>query len=58
MRETPLRGRSPGEVLRDEGRRLLAALPAGARRVALAVAGAVLELEAFAAVCSVDRARR
>lgn len=39
VRETPLRGRSPAEVLRDEGRRLLAALPTGAVRVALAVDG-------------------
>ena len=39
VREVSLRGRAAGEVLRDEGRRLLAGLPAGGVVVALDAAG-------------------
>lgn len=48
VRETPLRGRSAGEVVRDEGRRLVEALPADGVRVALAVDGREYGSEAFA----------
>jgi 23S rRNA (pseudouridine1915-N3)-methyltransferase len=48
VRETPLRGRSPGEVLRDEGRRLVAGLPKGGTTVVLEVGGRRLDSEAFA----------
>ncbi len=44
-----LRGRSEAEVLRDEGRRLLAAWPQAPVVSALAVDGAALDTEAFAA---------
>jgi 23S rRNA (pseudouridine1915-N3)-methyltransferase len=47
VRETSLRGRSPDEVLRDEGRRLVAALPEAGTRVALAIDGRERESEAF-----------
>lgn len=50
VRETALRGRSPGEVLRDEGRRLVAALPKGGTTVVLDVGGRRPDSEAFA-VC-------
>ena len=49
VKEVPLRGRSEAEVLRDEGRRLLAAWPQAPVVSALAVDGAVLDTEAFAA---------
>jgi 23S rRNA (pseudouridine1915-N3)-methyltransferase len=49
VREVPLQGRAAAEVVRDEGRRLLAALPAGATVVALDVAGRAYDTEAFAA---------
>ena len=39
VKEVPLRGRSPVEVLRDEGRRLLAAWPPTPVVVALAIDG-------------------
>jgi 23S rRNA (pseudouridine1915-N3)-methyltransferase len=49
VKEVALRGRSEGEVLRDEGNRLLAAWPQAPVVSALAVDGAVLDTEAFAA---------
>jgi 23S rRNA (pseudouridine1915-N3)-methyltransferase len=49
VKEVALRGRSETEVLRDEGRRLLAAWPQAPVVSALAVDGAVLDTEAFAA---------
>lgn len=49
IKEVPLRGRSEAEVLRDEGRRLLAAWPQAPVVSALAVDGVVLETKAFAA---------
>jgi 23S rRNA (pseudouridine1915-N3)-methyltransferase len=49
VKETPLRGRSEAEVLRDEGRRLIAAWPQAPAVTALAVDGLVLDTEAFAA---------
>ena len=49
VRETPLRGRSAAEVLREEGRRLLAAWPQAPAVAALAVEGRALDTEAFAA---------
>jgi len=49
VREVPLQGRAAAEVVRDEGRRLLAALPAGGTVVALDVAGIAYDTEAFAA---------
>jgi 23S rRNA (pseudouridine1915-N3)-methyltransferase len=49
VKETPLRGRSEAEVLRDEGRRLLAAWPQAPVVVALAVEGRALGTQAFAA---------
>jgi 23S rRNA (pseudouridine1915-N3)-methyltransferase len=48
VREVPLQGRSPAEVVRDEGRRLLAALPAAGVVVALDVAGTPCDTAAFA----------
>ncbi len=49
VKEVPLRGRSEGEVLREEGRRLLAAWPQAPAVTALAVAGRTLDTRAFAA---------
>lgn len=49
VKEVPLRGRSEAEVLRDEGRRLLAAWPQAPVVSALAVDGEVLDTAAFAA---------
>jgi len=49
VKEVPLRRRSEAEVLRDEGKRLLAAWPQAPVVSALAVEGAVLDTEAFAA---------
>ena len=49
VKEVPLRGRSEAEVLRDEGRRLLAAWPQAPTVAALAVDGAAVRTEAFAA---------
>ena len=49
VREVPLQGRSAGEVVRDEGRRLLSALPSGVTVVALDAAGVAYDSEAFAA---------
>jgi len=49
VREVALKGRAPAEVLREEGRRLLAAWPQPARTVALTVDGAVYDSPAFAA---------
>lgn len=48
VRAVPLRGRSEAEVLRAEGRRLLALLPASGRRVALDGAGRTLDSPGFA----------
>lgn len=48
IREVPLRGRSEGEVLRDEGRRLLAAWPQAPEVAALVVDGAPADSEGFA----------
>ena len=49
VKETPLRGRSEAEVLREEGRRLLAAWPQAPLVAALAVEGRALDTEGFAA---------
>jgi 23S rRNA (pseudouridine1915-N3)-methyltransferase len=49
VKEVPLRGRSAGEVLRDEGRRLLVAWPQVPVVAALAVEGRALDTMAFAA---------
>jgi 23S rRNA (pseudouridine1915-N3)-methyltransferase len=49
VKEVPLRGREPSEVLRDEGRRLLAAWPRTPVVAALAVEGRSVATEAFAA---------
>jgi len=49
VKETPLRGRSEAEVLREEGRRLLAAWPQAPQVAALAVEGRAPGTEAFAA---------
>jgi 23S rRNA (pseudouridine1915-N3)-methyltransferase len=49
VKEVPLRGRSEAEVLREEGRRLLAAWPQAPVVFALAVDGEVLGTEEFAA---------
>jgi 23S rRNA (pseudouridine1915-N3)-methyltransferase len=49
VKEVALRGRSEAEVLREEGRRLLAAWPQAPVVSALAVDGAALDTEAFAA---------
>jgi 23S rRNA (pseudouridine1915-N3)-methyltransferase len=49
VKEVPLRGRSPAEVLRDEGRRLVAAWPPAPVVIALAIDGRAQTTEAFAA---------
>jgi 23S rRNA (pseudouridine1915-N3)-methyltransferase len=49
VKEVALRGRSEPEVLREEGKRLLAAWPQAPVVSALAVEGEVLGTEAFAA---------
>ena len=49
VREVPLKGRSEGEVLREEGRRLLAAWPQTPVVAALAVEGRPMKTEVFAA---------
>ena len=49
IKETPLRGRSAAEVLREEGKRLLAAWPQAPVVAALAVEGCALGTEAFVA---------
>jgi 23S rRNA (pseudouridine1915-N3)-methyltransferase len=49
VKEVPLRGRDSSEVLRDEGRRLLAAWPKAPVVAALAVDGSAPDTEAFAA---------
>jgi 23S rRNA (pseudouridine1915-N3)-methyltransferase len=48
VRETPLRGRSADEVLRDEARRLMGALPGEGTTVALVVDGPAHDSESFA----------
>jgi 23S rRNA (pseudouridine1915-N3)-methyltransferase len=48
VKAVPLRGRSEAEVLREEGRRLLAALVSPARAVGLDVAGRPFDSLAFA----------
>lgn len=48
VKEVPLRGRSEGEVLREEGRRLLAAWPQAPVVSALAVDGRSVDTHAFA----------
>jgi 23S rRNA (pseudouridine1915-N3)-methyltransferase len=48
VKEVPLRGRSEGEVLREEGRRLLAAWPQAPVVAALAVDGRALDSDGFA----------
>jgi 23S rRNA (pseudouridine1915-N3)-methyltransferase len=48
VKEVPLRGRSEAEVLREEGRRLLAAWPQAPVVAALAVDGRALDTEEFA----------
>ena len=49
VKEVPLRGRSDAEMLRDEGRRLLAAWPQAPIVVALAIDGRTLATAEFAA---------
>ena len=49
VKEVPLRGRGETEVLRDEGKRLLATWPQAPVVAALAVEGARLTTEEFAA---------
>ncbi len=49
VREVALKGRAPAEVLREEGRRLLAAWPSSATTVALTVDGAAYDSRGFAA---------
>jgi len=49
VKEVAQRGRSEAEVLREEGRRLLAAWPQAPLVVALAVDGRALDTQAFAA---------
>jgi 23S rRNA (pseudouridine1915-N3)-methyltransferase len=49
VRETALQGRSESEVLRDEGRRLVAALPERGTKVVLDVVGRAYDTPAFAA---------
>lgn len=49
VKEVPLRGREPSEVLRDEGRRLLAAWPRTPVVAALAIEGRTVATEPFAA---------
>jgi 23S rRNA (pseudouridine1915-N3)-methyltransferase len=48
VKEVPLRGRSESEVLREEGRRLLAAWPQAPVVAALAVEGRTLDTHGFA----------
>ena len=48
VKEVPLRGRSEGEVLREEGRRLLAAWPQAPVVAALAVEGRSRDTHGFA----------
>ena len=49
VREVPLRGRAAAEVLRDEGRRLAAHLPASGVVIALDAGGQAYDSEGFAA---------
>jgi len=49
VKEVALRGRSEAEVLREEGKRLLAAWPQAPAVSALVVEGAALDTEAFVA---------
>ncbi|MBN2205456.1 MAG: 23S rRNA (pseudouridine(1915)-N(3))-methyltransferase RlmH [Thermoleophilia bacterium] len=49
VREVALKGRAPAEVLREEGRRLLAAWPSSGTVVALTVDGAAHDSPGFAA---------
>lgn len=49
VKGVPLRGRGEGEVLRDEGRKLLAALPTPGRTIALDTAGRAFDSLGFAA---------
>lgn len=49
VKEVSLRGRSEGEVLREEGRRLTAAWPQAPVVAALVIGGRALDTEAFAA---------
>jgi 23S rRNA (pseudouridine1915-N3)-methyltransferase len=49
VKEVPLRGRSEGEVLREESRRLLAAWPQAPVVAALAIDGRAPDTAAFAA---------
>jgi 23S rRNA (pseudouridine1915-N3)-methyltransferase len=49
VKEVALRGRSEAEVLREEGKRLLAAWPQAPAVAALAVDGVSLDTEGFAA---------
>lgn len=51
VKEVPLRGRSEAEVLRDEGRRLLAVWPRTPVVAALALDGRQLDTEDFAGWC-------
>ena len=48
VKEVPLRGRSEAEVLREEGKRLLAAWPQAPAVSALAVEGKPVDTQAFA----------
>jgi 23S rRNA (pseudouridine1915-N3)-methyltransferase len=48
VKEVPLRGRGEGEVLREEGKRLMAAWPQAPVVAALAIDGRALDTEAFA----------
>ena len=48
VKEVPLRGRSEAEVLREEGKRLLAAWPQAPAVSVLAIDGAAPDSEAFA----------
>jgi len=48
VKAVPLRGRSEAEVLRDEGRRLLAQMPDAGRTVALDGTGRTLDSPGFA----------
>jgi 23S rRNA (pseudouridine1915-N3)-methyltransferase len=48
VKAVPLRGRSEAEVLREEGRRLLSALPTSGRTVGLDVAGPAFDTLGFA----------
>jgi 23S rRNA (pseudouridine1915-N3)-methyltransferase len=49
VREVALKGRAPAEVLREEGRRLLAAWPSSGTVVALTVDGTAHDSRGFAA---------